>query len=300
MTSTDHRHHQPSPCSPTRTSLATTGAVGVTGVAMSVLAARYLIRVQARVARRVIGQPLGEDAHSADKVYKKKYGETIELLLLGDSIAAGLGAERPKDTLGAQLSKRVAKATRRSVRLYTAAHVGSESSMLRAQLAALPPGYTADVAVIVVGGNDVTHRVRTSTSTRHLADAVRSLREMGTEVVVGTCPDLGALTAVPQPLRSLARIASRQLAAAQREVVTGLGGRAVSLAEVVGPFFVTAPDEMFAIDRFHPSGAGYRRTAKAMLPSVLAALGVTETVPPGHYEPSPVRPAAVPGSAGGS
>jgi lysophospholipase L1-like esterase len=299
MTSTHHRQG-PSSRSSVRTRTAATGAVGVAGVALSALAAQHLIRVQAQAARRVIGKPLGEDAHMADKVYKKKYGDPVDLLLLGDSIAAGLGAERPKDTLGAQLAKRLAKATHRSVRLHTAAHVGSETSMLRAQLAALPAGYTADVAVIVVGGNDVTHRVRTSTSTRHLAEAVGSLRERGTEVVVGTCPDLGALSAVPQPLRSLARIASRQLAEAQREVVTDLGGRAVSLAEVVGPFFVTRPDEMFAIDRFHPSGVGYRRTAKAMLPSVLAALGVTETVPPGHYEPARGRRAAAPGRAGGS
>jgi lysophospholipase L1-like esterase len=299
MTSTAHRRG-PSPRTSLRTRLAMTGAVGIAGLAVSAVATRHVIRVQAQVARRVIGKPLGGDAHIADKVYKKKYDDTVDLLLLGDSIAAGLGAERPKDTLGAQLAKRLANAAHRSVRLHTAAHVGSETSMLRAQLAALPHGYTADVAVIVVGGNDVTHRVRTSTSTRHLAEAVRSLRDSGTEVVVGTCPDLGALTAVPQPLRSLARIASRQLAEAQREVVTDLGGRAVSLAEVVGPFFVTAPDEMFAIDRFHPSGAGYRRTAKAMLPSVLAALGVTKTVPPGHYEPAPGRPAADPRRAGGS
>jgi lysophospholipase L1-like esterase len=300
MTARQHRLQGPPRRPSPRTRLATTGVVGVAGLALSTLAAQHLIRVQARVARRVIGKPLGEDAHIADKVYKKKYGDTIDLLLLGDSIAAGLGAERPKETLGAQLAKRLAKAAHRSVRLHTAAHVGSETSMLRAQLAALPHGYTADVAVIVVGGNDVTHRVRTPTSTRHLAEAVRSLRHGGTEVVVGTCPDLGALTAVPQPLRSLARIASRQLAEAQREVATGLGGRAVSLAEVVGPFFVSAPDEMFAVDRFHPSGAGYRRTAKAMLPSVLAALGVTEAVPPGHYGPAPAPRAAASGSSGGS
>lgn len=258
------------------------------GIAATAVAARLLIRLQAGVARRVIGKPLGEDAHVADKVYKKKYGDTIELLLLGDSIAAGLGAETPKETLGAQLAKRLAKRTQHSVRLHTGAHVGAETAMLRAQLAGLPAGYTADVAVIVVGGNDVTHRVRTSLSAQHLAEAVRALRERGTEVVVGTCPDLGALGAVPQPLRSLARISSRQLAAAQREVATGLGARAVSLADVVGPFFIAQPDEMFATDRFHPSGAGYRRTAKALLPSVLAALGHDEPLPHGHHTPKAV------------
>jgi lysophospholipase L1-like esterase len=169
------------------------------------------------------------------------------------------------------------------VRLRTAAQVGAETSMLRAQLAGLPAGYRADVAVVVVGGNDVTHRVRTSESRRHLADAVTGLREQGTQVVVGTCPDLGTLTAVPQPLRALARIASRQLAAAQREVAVELGGVAVSLAEVAGPFFVAQPDEMFAVDRFHPSGTGYKRTAKAMLPAVLVVLGHERPLPFGHY-----------------
>ncbi|HSE08856.1 MAG TPA: SGNH/GDSL hydrolase family protein [Nocardioidaceae bacterium] len=265
--------------------LALASAVSLGGLAVSSLLVQQALKLQARVARRAIGNPLGEDAHVADRVYKKKYGNRLDLLLLGDSIAAGLGAEKPKHTLGAQLAKRVAARTKRAVRLHTAARVGAETSMLRAQLAGLPQGYRAEVAVVIVGGNDVTHRVRTSTSTQHLAEAVHALHEQGTAVVVGTCPDLGALTAVPQPLRTLARIASRQLASAQREVVLELGGRAVSLADVVGPFFVTQPDEMFAIDRFHPSGSGYRRTAKAMLPSVLAALGHKDPLPFGHHAP---------------
>lgn len=266
--------------------LRTVVMAGVGGALLSAVLTKQMVRMQAAVARRVIGKPLGENALSADRVYKKKYGNPIDLLLLGDSIAAGLGAERPKQTLGAQLARRVAKRTQRAVRLHTAAVVGSETSMLRAQLAGLPAGYIADVAVIVVGGNDVTHRVRTSSSQQNLAEAVESLQQHGTEVVVGTCPDLGALAAVPQPLRSLAGIASRQLAAAQRDVATELGARAVSLTDVVGPFFVTQPEEMFAIDRFHPSGTGYRRTAKALLPSVLAALGIDEELPFGHHAPA--------------
>jgi len=239
------------------------------------------------VARLAIGKPLGEDAHVADKVYRKRNGRPIELLLLGDSIAAGLGADRPKRTLGAQLAKRLADRSERAVRLHTAAVVGSETSMLRAQLAGLPPDYAADVAVIVVGGNDVTHRVRTSVSCAHLGEAITALQSRGTRVVVGTCPDLGALSPVPQPLRTMAGMASRQLASAQRDLVTGLGERAVSLHHVVGPFFLAEPDTMFAVDRFHPSGAGYRRTAKAMLPSVLAALGYDTLLPFGHHEPLP-------------
>ena len=248
--------------------------------------AAYLYRTQARAARRIIGKPLGETAHAADRTYKRRYGETVDLLLLGDSIAAGLGADRPKHTLGGQLARRLARRTGRAVRLYTAARVGAETGMLRAQLASLPAGYRPDVAVIVVGGNDVIHRIRVAESRRGLVESVGALRDRGVEVVVGTCPDLGALRPVPQPLRAIGSRASRQLAAVQREAVTGLGGRAVSLADVVGPFFLAQPDTMFAVDRFHPSSAGYRRTAKALLPSVLAALGYEQRLPFGHHGPA--------------
>ena len=250
------------------------------------IAGRHLFQMQARSARTLIGKPLGEVALRADRTYKKKYGERIELLMLGDSIAAGLGAEQPGQTLGGQLAKRLAKDTKRAVRLYTAAGVGAETSMVRAQLAALPAGYQADVAVIIVGGNDVTHRVRTSVAGRHLAEVIEALQAHGTEVVVGTCPDLGTLTAVPQPLRAVGGRASRQLAAEQREVATRLGAHAVSLADVVGPFFIAQPDAMFSIYRFHPSGAGYRRTAKALLPSVLASLGYSRELHFGHHAPA--------------
>ena len=246
---------------------------------------REFLHRQAESARRVVGKPLGEVAPAADGKYKKKYGATLELLVLGDSIAAGLGADLPKETLGARLASRLAKASRRTVRLTTAARVGSESSMLAGQLAALPASYRPDVAVIVVGGNDVTHRVPVPESVRHLEAAIADLRQRGAAVVVGTCPDLGALRPVPQPLRALGSRASRQLAQAQEAAAVRNGAHAVSLAHVVGPFFITNPDEMFSLDRFHPSALGYKRTAKAMLPSVLAALGLEPEVPFGHRPP---------------
>jgi lysophospholipase L1-like esterase len=255
------------------------GLAGAIVLTLGALSVHQVLRLQAALARKTIGKELGEQAHRADRTYKKKYGDRIELLLLGDSIAAGLGAESPRQTLGAHLAKRLAKKTRRAVRLHTAAEVGAETSMVRTQLARLPTGYRPDVAVIIVGGNDVTHRLRISTSVVQLAEAVRALQDIGCEVVVGTCPDLSALPSVPQPLRALAGRSSRQLAEAQRKVVTAAGARAVALDQVAGPFFIAQPDKMFATDRFHPSGAGYRRTAKALLPNVLAAARHVTSVP---------------------
>jgi len=273
---------------------ATAGVAGAVGVVGAAAGAGFvtLLKRQAAHARDIIGKPLGEVAPDADKTYKKAYGgPPVELLLLGDSIAAGLGAETPKGTLGARLAKGIAKKIERPVRLRTAAVVGAETSMVGAQLDALAPTYRPDVAVLIVGGNDVTHRVPTSESVADLVDIVTRLRDLGAQVVVGTCPDVGAVRPLPQPLRSLGRRVARQLAERQAEAALAAGAHVVSLAEVVGPFFITNPDEMFSIDRFHPSAAGYKRTAKAMLPSVLAALGYVEEVPFGHLLPVPGDPA---------
>jgi len=256
----------------TRERLAAAGLLGGAVGLGATLGARWVLQHQAGVARRLIGKPLGEEALDADRVWKKRYGDPLDLLVLGDSIAAGLGADLPRETFGARLSRKVAKRVGRSVRLRTGAVVGSESSDLEAQLAALPASYRPDVAVIVVGGNDVTHRVPVAIAVGHLERCIVALQERGAAVVVGTCPDLGALRPVPQPLRTLGSRASRQLALAQQDTAVRLGAHAVSLATAVGPFFITNPDEMFSLDRFHPSSAGYQRTAAAMLPAVLEAL----------------------------
>lgn len=233
---------------------------------------RFVLAQQAAIARRRIGKPLGEESLDADRVWRRTLeGEPLELLILGDSIAAGLGAEHRKETLGGRLAKATARRMHRPVRLRTAAVVGSESPDLPGQLDALPADYRPHVAVIVVGGNDVTHRLPVALSAQHLHEAIGRLRAHGTEVVVGTCPDLGALRAVPQPLRRIASSLSRRLAEIQDETARRAGAEPVDLRRAVGPMFFDEPEAMFSLDRFHPSGLGYRRTAEALLPAVCRA-----------------------------
>lgn len=268
-------------------------AAGLLGVA-----ARAALHRQAAQARGAIGKPWGETPTTPDanRVWRRRYGGTaLDLLVIGDSVAAGLGAEHRKDTLGGRLAKGLGKALRRPVRLTMAAAVGAETSMVAAQLDGLPADYRPDVAVLVVGGNDVIHRVAVEESVAHLREVLERLREAGVPTVVGTCPDLGAIRPVPQPLRALGARVSRQLAAAQTRTAVDCGAHAVSLARVVGPFFLTDPEGMFSLDRFHPSAQGYRRTAAALVPSVLVALGEQQAVPPGHHRPlTPGRASTVP------
>jgi lysophospholipase L1-like esterase len=223
----------------------------------------------------------------------------IRIAILGDSSAAGYGADRPRDTPAAQLAIGISAAARRPVHVTNVAVVGAESRDLPEQLERLG-GAHPDVALIMIGANDVTERTKPAEPVRHLANAVRLLRGRGSEVIVGTCPDLGTIRPLPQPLRWYARRLSRQMAAAQTVAVVGAGGRTVSLGDLLGPLFATR-QELFAADRFHPSAAGYAEASKAILPSMLDALGVrTRTRPAGGFttrRPKPVAKAAAQAAA---
>ena len=228
---------------------------------------------QARRARRTVGEPTTL-APAADGTYgPANGGAPLILAMLGDSCAAGFGVDLAAQTPGALVASGLAELSGRPVRLVNAAAIGARSEHLIDQVAAVLD-HSPDVAVVMIGGNDVTHRVRPTTSVRHLSDAVRSLRTAGVEVVVGTCPDLGTVEPIAQPLRLLARRWSRTLAAAQTIAVVEAGGRTVSLGDLLGPEFAAAPREMFGADRFHPSASGYARAAATLLPSVAAALRV--------------------------
>jgi lysophospholipase L1-like esterase len=233
-----------------------------------------LLKAEAIIARRVVGQPF-EGAPDDNGVYGAGSGDPVELVVLGDSSAAGMGCDTRYQTVGAIIANGVSALMGRPVRLTNTAVIGAESSGLELQLAnALDQVPRPHVAVIMIGANDVTHRIDKSVAVRHLGDAVRRLRALGAEVVVGTCPDLGTIEPIPQPLRLIGRRWSRDMAAAQTVAVVEAGGRTVSLGDLLGPEFAERPQEMFSADRFHPSPAGYARAAAALLPSVYAALGV--------------------------
>jgi lysophospholipase L1-like esterase len=265
--------------------LARAAAYGGGGVSLLGLAGTAVIVAEAKLARRTVGTPF-ESAPRADGLYGRRYpGTPIRLAFLGDSSAAGLGVEWPRQTPGARLAVGLAEIAGRPVRLRTFAVVGAQSSHLQAQVeAALATRPPLDVAVIMIGANDVTHRVRPGVAVRHLESAVRTLIDAGVQVVVGTCPDLGTVEPIAQPLRWIARRWSRQLAAAQTIGVVEAGGTSVSLGNLLGKEFEASPAEFFSADRFHPSAAGYDAAVMALLPSVCSVLDVWPEEPPSEAE----------------
>lgn len=258
--------------------LAGYGALAAGVLATAGVASAGVLLGEVQLARRDI--PLAQTPPPrADGRYGARTGRLpVTLVLLGDSVAAGYGAQKPRQTPGGLLAVGISRRLGRPVDLHVLAVVGATSQRLHPQVAAARE-LAPELAVIVVGGNDITHGTYLAVAVRHLATAVRELRAAGARVVVGTCPDLGTIRPLRPPLRQLARRWSRQLAAAQTTAVVAAGGWPVPLGDLLGPRFAAEPHRMFGQDLFHPSPDGYATATAALLPAALAALTAPDPAP---------------------
>jgi lysophospholipase L1-like esterase len=183
--------------------------------------------------------------------------------VLGDSLAAGVGCTRAEETIGHRLA-RALRTAGHTVDLTVLAVSGARSTDLAAQVrTSLTKG--VDLALIVIGANDLTSFMPTGLGTDLLHKAVAALRGAGARVVVAPAPDLGVVSHVPPAFRAVVSSVSGQYAQAQSEAVLKAGGVVASMGADLAGRFATDPG-LFSADRFHPSPAGYALMANALEP----------------------------------
>ncbi|MBO1768657.1 protealysin inhibitor emfourin [Agrococcus sp. TF02-05] len=200
-------------------------------------------------------------------------GEPLRLLLVGDSTATGVGADRLEDALAVRLAEQLAALADRSVEWRIEGQEGSTSAaVLERHLAVLDRQAHEpwDVILVLVGANDAlqlaSRRAFTATVRTLLEGLRRHLRPGGLIGVAGA-PQIDTFAWLPQPIRSL------------------LGGHARSLDDALQRLAAAAPDvvhlptpailepQWHASDGFHPSGAGYALWAGLIAPGLHEALG---------------------------
>ena len=189
---------------------------------------------------------------------------TLRFLVLGDSLAHGIGAARPADGLGARLTRALEQAGHPAL-LSVVAVPGATSLDLAAQVRRADP---ADLALLVIGANDLTRQVPPAAAARALAGAVGELRAQGTEVLVVPTPDLSSVAWVPPALRPLVAAVSDGLRARQTAAAESAGAVVAPVAPFLSRAFAADP-ALFSADRFHPSSAGYALVAEALTPHLL-------------------------------
>jgi lysophospholipase L1-like esterase len=198
----------------------------------------------------------------------------MRLAVLGDSIAWGQGASRERDRLPSRLVDGLAsRGYDAEARVF--AVPGATSSGLVSQVGRAL-SWRPDLAVLVIGANDLTHLVPVEAAAQALGDAVRRLRAGGTEVVVAPAPDLSAVPHVPTFLRETVRAAGNLLRERQASAVLLEGGRIADPDQRASRAFATDPS-LFSADRFHPSSEGYAVIADSLLPALAEAAQAIET-----------------------
>lgn len=186
----------------------------------------------------------------------------LRVVWVGDSTAAGVGASTADATLPRLVSIGLGRKVDLTVLAVSGARVADVVRDQAARAAALDP----DIVVVDVGANDVTHLTRR----RAFREDYSRLMTFGRARVIALgVPDMGAPPRLAQPLRGVTGWWGRRLdRAVRQEVAAQPGVTYVDIAGPTGPRFRSDPDRYFAADGFHPSDAGYRLWADAVLASL--------------------------------
>jgi lysophospholipase L1-like esterase len=183
----------------------------------------------------------------------------LRLLVAGDSSAAGVGARTQDEAFAQPLARRLAHDLSAAVRWQLIARTGLTSAGLLSELksAAVEP---ADVAVIALGVNDITHRVPLARALRHRGAIASCLRTRAgvRHVIFIALPEMDLFPALPDPLAWFAGHASRRNNRAQaRWAQTQTGVTHAPMDGVMRP-------ELMAEDGFHPGPALYARVIERL------------------------------------
>lgn len=185
-------------------------------------------------------------------------GPELQLTVLGESPAAGVGVERQDQGLARHLALALAASTGRSVHWRVVARTGATAGHTLRTLAPEAVQEPSHLVVVVLGVNDTMklQPVRRWRATiEALLDTLRPSLQPGGVVLLAGIPRMGRIPNLPQPLRGVLGLHARALDRVLSQVARGRPR--VEHA----PSLVLAGPAAFAADRFHPSAETYRRWA---------------------------------------
>jgi lysophospholipase L1-like esterase len=179
----------------------------------------------------------------------------LQLLTLGESTVAGVGAASHAEALTGQVAVALAERLGRGVTWRACGQTGITASATRRTLVPALPAAPLDVVLVALGVND-TLRFRSPARWRaDLTALIAALRERvgPTPVFLAAVPPMGAFPSLPQPLRAVLGLRAHLL----DQTTAELAPRLSAVTHV--PVTLPATPELFAADGFHPGPAGYQR-----------------------------------------
>ncbi len=197
-------------------------------------------------------------------------GPLLRLLMLGDSSAAGVGVARQSQALAGYLPPALATQAVVRVQWRLVAQSGLTSAQCLQHIESSAP-FEADVAVVVLGVNDVVDQVpsRSAVAAREsIANRLRNGHGVA-HVVFAPLPPVQHFPALPQPLRWVAgRDAKRH-----DDAVAAWARTRSDVSHV--PIDLPLNRELMAEDGFHPGEPVYRICGTALAEHIAAQVWPT-------------------------
>jgi len=187
-------------------------------------------------------------------------GNELRLLVIGDSSAVGVGAPHQDQALALPLARQLARELDRPVRWTLLAETGHTSAAALASLRgrAVP---AADIAVVVLGVNDITNQVPPAAALKRRGEIAVWLEAHAgvAEVLFPALPEMDQFPSLPQPLAWWAGQMSRRNNRGQARWAASwpLARPRVTHVPMDG---LMRGDDM-ASDGFHPGPGLYARVA---------------------------------------
>lgn len=194
-------------------------------------------------------------------------GPLLRLLMLGDSSAAGVGVTRQSQALAGFLPSALARQARLRVHWQLVARSGVTSAQCLDLLLEHAP-LEADVAVVVLGVNDVVDQVpsqRAVAAREALANRLRNAHGVG-HVVFAPLPPVHHFPGLPQPLRWVAGRDARR----HDDALAAWARTRSDVSHV--PIDLPLNRELMAADGFHPGEPVYRICGTAIAEHIAAKL----------------------------
>lgn len=231
------------------------------GLAAAAIGGQVVYAAQRRVP--------GFTDHDASGTFGHAGLPPLRVAAVGDSTMTGPGLDSADELWLRIVARRLAE--RYHVTLASVARGGARSAdVLHDQL---DPAIAAgpDVAFVSVGGNDVLHLVPVWRYERRLDAIVARLEAAVPVVILFGIGDLGTIPRAPVPLRYVLRSVGLVGDAVHQRVARRHQIDKVDQWRLTTTAF-RAGQHMFAADLFHPSAAGHRAWADAVMPTLDAAL----------------------------
>jgi lysophospholipase L1-like esterase len=187
-------------------------------------------------------------------------GRQFNLIAVGDSIIAGVGAGDLSKALVGRTAEELAQVLDCRITWHACGIIGADSNIVLHRLLPKLPNLEAAFIMVSVGVNDVTSLSRISAWTRNLAELLSRLHRHSPNAVIAVAgiPPLRGFPLLPQPLRALFGMRGDMFDIAARRLVSQH-----PWAVYVPIEFNPAP-EKFSADGFHPSEDSYREFGQIM------------------------------------